>query len=165
MIGRPVRLYVTKYDGSFHWEQNVWFVMQRGSLIVTQAFTGEEALTSRGPWTLPTDMRTFFWEDRWYSVIRNTQPIGRSNTLWYCNIATPALFDGANLHYVDLDLDVAITADGAVQVRDEDDFERNAALYKYPENVKRAARRAVDELLGIIERREFPFQSEDRPLL
>lgn len=69
----------------------------------------------------------------------------------------PPSFDGEILSYTDLDIDVLVKPDFTYQVLDLEDFERHAALYQYPEEVKANTRRALNELIGLIESRAFPF--------
>lgn len=69
----------------------------------------------------------------------------------------PPRFDDETLTYVDLDIDLLVEPDFSFRVLDLDDFELNARRYNYPPNVKREARRAVDQLIGMIDTRAFPF--------
>ena len=69
----------------------------------------------------------------------------------------PAKFDGETLSYVDLDLDILVDPDFSYRVLDVADFERNAELFGYTEEVKANARQALAELANMIETRAFPF--------
>ena len=62
------------------------------------------------------------------------------------------------LSYIDLDIDVFVAPDLTYRILDLEDFEENASRYAYPEDVQANARRAVDELTGLIESRAFPFK-------
>ncbi len=83
---------------------------------------------------------------------------------FYCNINVPPTFDGETLSYVDLDLDILIAPDFSYQVLDIEDFETNAENYRYPSEVQAGARQAIDELVTLIETRQFPFDQEGYPL-
>jgi protein associated with RNAse G/E len=61
------------------------------------------------------------------------------------------------LSYVDLDIDVLVEPDLTYRILDEDDFEQNAQRYGYPEEVQENARRALAEVIGLIESKSFPF--------
>jgi protein associated with RNAse G/E len=98
----------------------------------------------------------YYWLDRWYNVFRFLHYDG-STRLWYCNINAPPELNGATLTYIDLDIDILVQRDFSFQVLDEDEFEKNAKLYGYSQNEKSSARLAVDELIGMIEQRHFPF--------
>jgi protein associated with RNAse G/E len=86
---------------------------------------------------------------------------GRGLYGYYCNIATPLQFDGDTVHYVDLQLDVRVLVDEAGCLNwtlvDEDDFEVARERYAYSDDLIARARSAVDEVIALIEAREFPF--------
>ncbi|MEX0785637.1 MAG: DUF402 domain-containing protein [Dehalococcoidia bacterium] len=159
MIGRPIHVRSTKYDGSPHWAFDSFVVMEQGSLLMTQEFAGYEYRTWKGPWISPYDSRNYFWTDRWYNVIRCDLPRGGGLHSWYCNVTTPAEFDGENLHYVDLDLDVRVFPDGDPELLDEDEFLENSARMGYPPEVVDRARRAVDEILELVHIGGEPFDA------
>jgi protein associated with RNAse G/E len=80
--------------------------------------------------------------------------------LYYCNINTPPALDGSVLTYVDLDIDILVQPDSSYQVLDLDEFESHAQRFDYSDETKQQARAAVDELILMIEKREFPFTEE-----
>ena len=71
----------------------------------------------------------------------------------------PAEFDGETLSYADLDLDILVDPDFSYRVLDVEDFERNAELFGYTQEVKVNARQALAELASMIETRAFPFSN------
>jgi protein associated with RNAse G/E len=170
-IGRPIQIRGTSYDGAPHWLHQAYLVLERSGLIVTQTFAGTEVTTRNGPWTSQFDTRGHYWTNRWYNVIRlesarggdsSTRP-GRSLQGFYCNVATPAEFDGENLHYADLQLDVRVfvVENGGLrcEVWDDDEFEEARQRLKYPDSLVSAARAAVSELIRMVESRQFPFRA------
>ena len=146
-----------KYDGSLGRSWSARLVRREGPLVVLDGTFSEEV---RHPLlgTIQSGTRSveFYWEDRWYSVFRFHEPGGRLRN-FYCNVNTPARFDGHVLGYVDLDIDVLVWPDFTLSVLDVEEFEEHAARYGYPEAVVRGARAALDELLGLIGQRRFPF--------
>jgi uncharacterized protein len=161
-IGRPVQVRATNYDGSHHWSHPAYLVMEKGSLVVTQTFAGTSVETENGPWVSPFHTRGHYWTDRYYNVIRLDAPSGGGFQGFYCNIATPAEFDGESLHYTDLQLDVRVYVEDAglrPEVMDEDEFEAACRKYAYAARLIERARSALAELLSVVERREFPFNA------
>ncbi len=159
-IGRETPIHITKYDGSYHRRWPARFVLRKGSLFLLSYVVGD--LIARTPevaddpeaWVMRWPGDVYLWEDRWYNVAR----VRRDGRTWfYVNIATPAAFDGAQFHYVDLDLDVSWYTDSAPRVLDEDEFLAHSKVMRYPADVIERARAAVDEVLGMIGRRAFPF--------
>ena len=106
--------------------------------------------------TLSTE---FFWTDRWYSVFRFREPCGRLRN-FYGNLNTPPRLEGGVLSFVDLDIDVLVRPDFAYTILDKEEFEQHAKQFDYPEELRQRALRALDELLDLIARREFPFDQE-----
>lgn len=100
----------------------------------------------------------YYWFDRWYNIFRFLEPDGSLRN-YYCNFAMPPTFENGVLDYVDLDIDVVVWKDFSFDVVDRDDFEVNSAKYGYPEEIRQRSEDSVDELVRMIEGREFPFQS------
>ena len=120
--GSRTLLRATKFDGSAHWIQPFTVLADDGCLLVTKYYAGTPIYTSRGEFRSPYDSTVYFWRNRWYNVFRLAKP-GCSLALWYCNVATPAIYDYGQLSYVNLDLDVAVRPDGNIELLDEDEFE------------------------------------------
>jgi protein associated with RNAse G/E len=157
-LGRPIHVVSTKYDGSAHWEFDSFFVLENGPLLIATNFAGQQLHNKAGPWTTPFDVRNHFWSDRWYNVMRCDRPKADGLEYWYCNVTTPALYDGETLRYVDLDLDVRVYANGRIELLDEDEFLENSQRMGYPPDVIEQARRAADELVELATKRRFPFE-------
>ena len=150
-----------KYDGRVHREWRTALVRREGSLVVVEgAFESEVRHAHLGTLRRGTLSREFYWTDRWYSIFRFSDTPGELR-YYYCNVNRPAEFDGRLLTFVDLDIDVLVAPDFTYRVLDEDEFELHAARYDYPPEVREQVPRALRELLGLIERRDFPFNEPD----
>jgi protein associated with RNAse G/E len=153
----PIEVHAYKYDGQLHRSWGAYLIRQEGSLIVLDAiFPVEVVHDLLGTIAGGTHSLEYYWLDRWYNVFRFARPDGTLRN-YYCNVNVPAKFDGETLSYVDLDLDILVDPDFSYQVLDVEDFETNAHRYDYPAEVEANARRAVDELVSLIETRQFPF--------
>jgi protein associated with RNAse G/E len=154
-ISLEVRAY--KYDGLLHRTWNAELIRQESSLIVLDAKFSDEIIHELlGTIAIGTHSLEYYWLDRWYNVFRFAQPDGNLRN-YYCNVNVPPTFDGQILSYVDLDLDILVEPDFSYRILDVEDFERNAESYGYSSEVQSNARRAVDELVTMIETRAFPF--------
>ena len=154
--GSRVLLRATKYDGAAHWIQPFQVLSDDGTLMVTQYRARTPIYTSRGEFRSPYDSRVYFWRDRWYNVFRLSRP-GCALSLWYCNITTPPTFDGCQLGYVDLDLDVVVRADGEIDLLDEDEFLAHQRKYSYPVDLVAKAEEAAREVAVLAREGSFPF--------
>lgn len=98
----------------------------------------------------------YYWFNRWYNIFRFLEKDG-STRIWYCNINTPPKLEDGVLSYIDLDIDVLVQPDFTYQLLDIDEFEQNARVFVYPDEVRRNVRRAIAGVTSLIEARQFPF--------
>ncbi|MGB9179045.1 MAG: DUF402 domain-containing protein [Pyrinomonadaceae bacterium] len=146
-----------KFDGTLSRSWRAPLLRREGSLIVLDAMFDEEIrhplLGTIEPGTASIE---YYWTNRWYNIFRFIEPAGALRS-YYCNVNAPPTFDGNVLSYVDLDIDILVAPDLSYTIVDEDEFEAHAALFNYPEEVKVRAHEALDELIDLIESRQFPF--------
>jgi protein associated with RNAse G/E len=146
-----------KYDGAEHRRWHARLLRRSNSLIELDAeFEREIRHQLLGTIVSGTRSLEYYWLDHWYNVFRFMEPTGEL-LYYYCNVNVPPVFDRSGLSFIDLDIDILVTPDLSYRILDEDEFEMNAARYNYPLEVRLRARRALDELVALIESRRFPF--------
>jgi protein associated with RNAse G/E len=64
-----------------------------------------------------------FYTDRWYNIFEIYDRDDGRIKGWYCNIGKPAALEDGIVSYIDLALDLWVSADGKQTVLDEDEFE------------------------------------------
>jgi uncharacterized protein len=161
-VGKTILVHAYKYDGVLHRSWPAQILSQQGPLIVLDAeFSDEVVHDLLGTIPSGTHSLEYYWLDRCYNVFRFAHPNGELRN-YYCNVNMPPVFDGEVLSYVDLDLDILVEPDFSYQILDAEDFETNAKLYRYPAEVEANARHAVDELVRLIQSRDFPFSDKAR---
>ena len=101
----------------------------------------------------------YYWLDRWYNVFRFLLPDGGLRN-YYCNVNMPPTFENGVLDYVDLDIDVLVWPDGSHQVLDMDEFEENAVLFGYSNDVRTNAIDSLSKLISLKECGKFPFDAD-----
>lgn len=155
--GTTITVRAYKYDGREHRRWPAQILKQDGSLLVLDAyFPAEISHDLLGTIAAGTHSLEYYWLDRWYNVFRFAEPSGELRN-YYCNVNVPPSLNEDSLSYIDLDLDILVAPDFSYQILDRDDFENNAKLYNYPDDVQKHALQALDELVDMIESREFPF--------
>ena len=65
-----------------------------------------------------------FYNDRWYNIFEIYDRDDGEFKGWYCNVGMPAVFEDGVISYIDLALDLWVSADGKQTVLDEDEFEK-----------------------------------------
>ncbi|MFL6282956.1 MAG: DUF402 domain-containing protein [Pyrinomonadaceae bacterium] len=156
--GEEITVRSLKHGGRPHRTWRARLEKHEGSLIVLDAFFAEEVRHPiLGTIEAGTLSEEVFWTDRWYSVFRFGAPTGGGLLNFYCNVNTPARLEASTLYFTDLDIDVLVKPDLSYSILDEDEFEKHAELYSYPPEYRVRAREALDELVALIEDRQFPF--------
>ncbi len=64
-----------------------------------------------------------FYTDKWYNVFAVYDRDDGKLKGWYCNITKPAVIEDGSVSFVDLALDLWVSADGKQTVLDEDELE------------------------------------------
>ncbi|SNZ14166.1 protein associated with RNAses G and E [Terribacillus aidingensis] len=101
-----------------------------------------------------TSLEYFFFKEGFTVAME----VGAGEILsYYCNIATPSVFEGDELRYIDLDLDLIKKRNENWQVIDKDEFESNAVKYSYPPDLKSYALKSLELLRKRINTASFPF--------
>ena len=84
----------------------------------------------------------YYFTDRWYNIFTIHDREDGNVKGWYCNIGKPAEIEDGIVSYVDLALDLWVSAEGKQTVLDEDEFEA-LALSK---ELSAAALKGLEEL-------------------
>ena len=148
---------VLKYDGTEYRRWTARRSRREGSLLVLDAeFEYDVHHDLLGAIQSGTRTIEYYWLDRWYNIFRFMKDDNLTK-LYYCNINMPPILRHKVLTYIDLDIDILVQPDFSYQVLDLDEFEENARRYSYSEEVKSKAQAAVDELVSMIARHQFPF--------
>ncbi|MEP6789192.1 MAG: DUF402 domain-containing protein [Acidobacteriota bacterium] len=157
MPPKQITINARKYDQSIRrsWQGGLISSIEN-LLVVVGRFESEVEHSGLGTIKKNTVSVEYFWLDRWYNIFRFLESDGSLRN-YYCNVAMPATIVGGTLDYVDLDIDVVVWPNRKYEVLDRDEFKRNTAKYGYPEDLRDRAEASVSELMGMIERSEFPF--------
>ena len=153
-----VTVRVLKYDGTEYrcWHASV--ARREDALLVLDAkFEFDVQHDLLGHIKRGTRTVEYYWLDQWYNVFRFLSDDGVTR-LYYCNINTPPAIANGVLSYIDLDIDILVQPDLSYQVLDVEEFEANTRRYGYSVEVRRHAHAAVEELISLVESRQFPFE-------
>lgn len=106
LVGQDVLIHCYKHDGKPHrtWsrckileETDRHFIGINNNTLVTES--------DGRSWVTKEPAICYFPKDRWYNVICMIRSDG---IYYYCNIASPILYDGEALKYIDYDLDLKV---------------------------------------------------------
>lgn len=94
----------------------------------------------------------FYYTDRWYNIFAIHDREDGKVKGWYCNIGKPAVIEDGIVSYIDLALDLWVSADGKQTVLDEDEFE----ALKLDDELKIGALTGLNELKQLFKTKRPP---------
>ena len=94
----------------------------------------------------------YYYSDRWYNIFVIYDRDDGTGKGWYCNIGLPAVIEDGVVSYIDLGLDLWVSADGKQTVLDENEFE-NLDLN---ETFRAGALRGLEDLKSFFENNKPP---------
>ena len=94
----------------------------------------------------------FYYTDRWYNIFAIHDRDDDRVKGWYCNIGKPAVIEDGVVSYVDLALDLWVSADGKQTVLDEDEFE----ALKLDDELRTGALAGLNELKQLFKTKKPP---------
>ncbi len=157
-IGTSVFIQSYKHDGTLHrtWAKGLVLRAQEDVLIVVTHKTWVTESDGRS-WYTREPAICFFYPDRWFNII---SMIRKTGIYYYCNLASPSIFDGEAIKNIDYDLDVKVYPNRSVDVLDEDEFLTHSEQMDYPSDIIEIVRESMDHLLSMIENEDPPFNRD-----
>ena len=157
-VGQVIYIQSYKYDGSLHrtWSKATILDINTDMIVVMTYKTWVIEADGRR-WFTKEPAVCFFYLNEWYNIIAM---IRKTGIYYYCNIATPVIYDGEALKNIDLDLDVKVFPDGSHVILDEDEFELHQYAMDYPQDIIDISRSALSQVIDLIKNNEDPFNKE-----
>ena len=84
----------------------------------------------------------YYYSDRWYNIFAIYDRDDGQIKGWYCNVGKPAVIEDGVVSYVDLALDLWVSADGVQTILDEDEF----AALELTDELRASALTGLNEL-------------------
>ncbi len=146
-----------KHDGSLH---RVW---SKG--YVLEADDEKFVVVTNKTWVIESDGRRwftrepaicFFYPDKWFNVITM---IRKTGIYYYCNLASPSLYDGEAIKNIDYDLDVKVYPDGKIDILDEDEYEVHSKRMNYGSDICHIVETEMENLIELIKSKKEPFDN------
>jgi uncharacterized protein len=165
MTAHEVRVVYTKYDGSLHWHQTMYYLGDDEHGVWLGAGPGSSARRgSEPPVVFAQATALLIAPGQWWTAVFNDEP---ANVEIYCDVTTPVRWpQPGEVTMVDLDLDVLrLRSDRQVLLDDEDEFAEHQVRYGYPAEVISQAEQAAGWLLGAVGSAVEPFGSASRAWL
>ena len=157
-IGTEVFIQSYKHNGSLHRTWCKGFVLESDENRFVAVTNKAWVIEGDGrKWFTREPAVCFFWTHRWYNVIAMLR---KSGIYYYCNLASPSLYDGEAIKNIDYDLDIKLYPDLSYQILDENEYNLHAREMRYPQNVRNIVERSVNLLIDEMDRGNDPFNQE-----
>ena len=150
-----MQIHSYKHNGVIHriWDHAVVLDDTQDYVVVANEKT--RVIESNGKsWYTKEPAVCFFFKHQWFNIISMIKPDGIH---YYCNIGSPYTIDDEALKYIDYDLDIKVFPDREFKVLDKFEYQRNAALMGYSDELKRIIKYEMAQLKRDIKTNAFPF--------
>lgn len=148
-----------KHDGSLHRTWAKGYVMEANEkriVCVTNKTWVSESDGRR--WVTREPAIYFFYPDKWFNVI---SMIRKTGIYYYCNIASPSIYDGESLKNIDYDLDLKVNPQYGWTILDEDEYVEHGIEMGYSEELKKAIEKGLDQVIELVAGRKSPFDHDE----
>ena len=156
-IGDSVFIQSYKHNGKLHrtWSKGIVIDLLEDAYVIVTDMTWVVEADGR-KWLAKEPCVCFLYKHSWFNILSMARVTGIH---YYCNIASPSLYDGEAIKNIDYDLDVKVTPDGDYHIIDEKEYEYHSNLMNYPDSIKGIIKKDLDKLISMIEKKEGPFNS------
>ena len=158
LTNKTMLIHCYKHDGSVHrcWDKGLvleetddHFIIVNNRTLVTESdgrrwYTREPAV-----WYCP--------KHQWYNVICM---IRKNGVHFYCNIASPTIYDGEAIKYIDYDLDLKVFPDYKYKVLDEEEYRIHKAKMNYGNELDAILKKQLEILIDMAKNLRGPFNPE-----
>ena len=119
-----ITVFKRNLDGEVTWQYEGRVLERAASFVILEAFFNRDDMPFMHIVLKRNDrfVETFY-ADRWYNVFEIYDRDDGNFKGWYCNVGFPAVLEKDIVSYVDLALDLWVSAKGAQTVLDEDEFQ------------------------------------------
>lgn len=147
-----------KHDGNLHRTWTMGMVIESSPKHLT--------VVTNKSWVLESDGRTwltrepaiwFFYPDYWFNICAM---IRRNGIYYYCNLASPIIYDNEAIKYIDYDLDYKLLPDGRYMLLDENEFNYHQEKMNYGNELVTIIQQQKNLLKQWIENYHFPFDDD-----
>lgn len=157
-VGSEVYIQSFKHNGSLHRTWCKGYVLEANENRIVAVTNKAWVIEADGrKWFTREPAVCFFWSHRWYNVI---SMIRKNGIYYYCNLASPSLWDGEAIKNIDYDLDVKLYPDNSYQILDEGEYAMHAKQMNYPPEIMQIVEHEMQKLINSMDKAEDPFNQE-----
>lgn len=158
LVGKKVLIHCYKHNGNIHrcWSKGLVLEENDQSFIVINDRTLVTESDGRR-WFAREPAIWYFPKNEWYNVICM---IRKNGVYFYCNIASPTIYDGEAIKYIDYDLDLKVFPDYKYKILDQDEYETHRREMGYSIELDRILKGQLEELIEMTYDMSGPFRPD-----
>lgn len=148
-----------KHDGSLHrtWDK-VTILSEDDTKYVGINKATQITESNSKTWIAREPALYFLYKHHWFNIIAMSREQG---IYYYCNLASPSIYDGEAIKNIDYDLDIKFFPEGNYEILDEDEFKQHRKQMKYPSVIEKKLRDEISLLIQLHANNENPFNKEE----
>ncbi|MDO4702091.1 MAG: DUF402 domain-containing protein [Erysipelotrichaceae bacterium] len=147
-----------KHDGSLHrtWAKGYVVEANQERIVVVTNKTWVTEADGR-KWFTKEPAICFFYTKYWFNII---SMIRKTGIYYYCNLASPSLYDGEAIKNIDYDLDIKLYPDNSYIILDEEEYRLHAKQMQYPNEIMEIVEKQMKVLIEQMETYQDPFNEQ-----
>lgn len=156
--GAKLQIHCYKHNGKIHriWEESTVLEETNEYIICGNYKTKVIENDGRSHRTKEPAI-IFFYKNNWFNIIAQFKDFG---LFYYCNIASPYIFDEDTIKYIDYDLDLRVFPDGGYRVLDKNEYKYHKKIMNYSEDLDMIINKELEKLINMKINNEGPFDKE-----
>ncbi|NLC64560.1 MAG: DUF402 domain-containing protein [Erysipelothrix sp.] len=157
-VGEVLYVETYKHNGATHRTWSSATVLDvTENMIVALTYKAWVVESDGRKWFTREPAICFYYNDRWYNVMAM---IRKRGIFYYCNLASPSVYDGEAIKNVDYDLDVKVFPNGDYILLDEDEFLDHQVMMGYGSEIVDIVRSEQHRLVNLVKSKSFPFADD-----
>lgn len=160
-LSKGMHIVIQSYKHNKHihriWKKSV--VLEANNNYVVTANDRTKVIESDGrTWHSKEPAICVFFDDYWFNIIAMLKDDGIH---YYCNLASPYVYDEEGIKYIDYDLDIKMYPSKRIRVLDRQEYEDHKIKMSYPKEVDDIIMYYMEMLKGKLQKHEFPFNDSE----
>lgn len=154
-VGTVVQIHCYKHNGKIHriWEETIVLEETNDYIICGNYKTKVIENDGRSHYTKEPAI-IFFYKHNWFNIIAQFKEFG---LFYYCNIASPYIYDENTIKYIDYDLDLRVFPDGGYRILDRNEYKYHKKIMNYSNDLDLVINKELEKLIALKSKNEGPF--------
>jgi len=154
-LGEKLQIHCYKHNGKIHriWEESI-VIEETSNYIICGNFKTNVIENDGRSHKTKEPAIIFFYKKNWFNIIAQFKEYG---LFYYCNIASPYVFDDDTIKYIDYDLDLRVFPDGTYRILDKNEYNYHKKIMNYNDNLDFVINKELNNLIELLIKKEGPF--------